>query len=442
MDYPFPFFTEWKNSRIQRIVERPKKRLFSQFRFILLDFLAGTSIMSVLKKLEKEQFLPVHLQKKIAQSRLDALFNIAQKSTLFYAEFSNYTEIPILTKEAIRSTPGSFVSSWFKGGLFPKSTGGSTGVPLHYFTTSLSRSYMWAGIILSWQSAGYQLGEKVAFIAGTSLCKSGFQHSLFYRLMNIDVYSAYHLDQKNIQIYIDKIIRSKARIIYGYATALNIVALYIKAKGDINFPNLRAIVSTAEVLTDEMRQYIKEAFNVEVFNQYGCNEAGVSAFECEHHRMHLISSRCFYETDLLGQLIGTDLSNRGFVMMKYGTGDIVHFSDELSCPCSRTYPIIKNVVGRTFDVIRDMRNNVLHSAFFAILFRRDPTILQYQIQYSSTSIRIYLRTTYENNSPAAYDDHLNIIKSHLSFDRYEIILNDPFLLSKNAKHRHIVSIVQ
>jgi phenylacetate-CoA ligase len=442
MDYPVPFITEWKNDRIYRVAQDSKKMQFNKFRFILLDFLGGTSILSVLRKMNREQFLPVNLQTEITQNRLDDLFNIAQQSTLFYAAFSNYNELPILTKEVIRSTPRSFVSSWFKGRLFSKSTGGSTGVPLQYFTTRLSRSYMWAGIILSWQSAGYQLGEKVAFIAGTSLCKSGFQHSLFYRLMNIDVYSAYHLDQKNIQDYIDRIIRSKARIIYGYASAINIVALYIKSKGGTIFPNLRAIVSTAEVLTDVMRQHIKEAFNVEVYNQYGCNEAGVSAFECEHHRMHLISSRCFYETDKSGQLIGTDLSNRGFVMMKYGTGDIVSFSDESNCPCSCTYPIIKNVVGRTFDVIRDMKNNVLHSAFFNILFRSDPTILQYQIQYSTTTIRIYLRTSTRNISSATYDGYLTTIKSHLCFNHYEIILNAPFLLSKNAKHRHIVSVVQ
>lgn len=442
MDYPVPFITEWKNDRIYPDSLDTKFILFNKFRFLLVDFLGGTSILSVLKQLDREQFLPVQLQQEMAQSRLDALFTIAKQSTSFYATFSNYNELPVLTKDIIKRTPRSFLSTLFKGKLYEKSTGGSTGVPLQYFTTKLSRSYMWAGIILSWQSAGYRLGDKVAFIAGTSLCKSGFQHSLFYRLMNIDVYSAYQLDDKHIQGYIDRIIRSKASIIYGYASAINIVALYIKSKGSIRFPHLRAIVSTAEVLTDTMRQHIKDAFKVPVHNQYGCNEAGVSAFECEHHRMHLITSRCFYESDSSGQLLGTDLSNNGFVMMKYGTGDIVIFSDELDCPCSRTYPIIKNVVGRTFDVIRDKNNNVLHSAFFTILFRPDPTILQYQIQYSNTTIRIYLRTSSGNIDSASYDMYLNIIKSHLCFTRYEIILNAPFLLSNNAKHRHIVSVDQ
>lgn len=438
MDYTVPFLTEWEKDRVHFLARDSKIALFNKYRFKLLDFFAGTSILPVLKKLQIEQYLPANLQKGNAQNRLDALFKIAQESTSFYADYTNYNDLPILTKDLIRTVPQSFLSNSFKGKLFTKSTGGSTGEPLRYFTTRLSRSYMWAGILLSWQSAGYQLGEKVAFIAGTSLCKSGYQHSLFYRLMNIDVYSAYHLDPTTIQTYIDRIIRSEVRIIYGYASAINIVSSYVKSKGGISFPNLRAIVSTAEVLTDSMRQHIKEAFNVEVFNQYGCNEAGVSAFECEHHRIHLISSRCFYETDKSGQLIGTDLSNRGFIMMKYGTGDIVTFSEDSHCPCSRTYPIIKHVVGRTFDIISDMKNNILHSAFFTILFRNDPTILQFQIQYSTTHIKIFLRTSSGDTNSAVYDKYLNIIKSHLCFDRYEIVLNTPFLLSQNAKHRHIV----
>lgn len=411
---------------------------FKRIRFIVLDLFGGTSILRILSKMHHEQYLPAELLREQTRADLYSLFLLAATQTDFYSTSTSYESLPVLTKEDIKAQPHSFKSKAFRKRLFSKSTGGSTGIPLVYFTTEEARSYMWAGIILSWESAGYLLGEKVAFLAGTSLSKSDYKHKLFYRLMNIEVYSAYQLDEAGIENHIKGIQSSRARIIYGYSSALDTMATYMNSKGPFQFPFLRAIVSTAEVLTDSMRKNISEAFNVEVYNQYGCNEAGISAFECEHHNMHLISSRCYYETDSVGQLISTDLSNKGYIMLKYNTGDIVEFSEDAVCPCNRNYPIISNVIGRSFDVVRDMQHKVVHAAFFNILFRNDSTIRQYQIRYSKYYLQVYLRT--ENTAPSAslYAPYMDKIRSYLSFENYELILNAPFLQSTNAKHKHIV----
>ncbi len=415
-------------------------RLFiGLIRIYLVDFIGGTNIIKTLKLYQKEQLLPKGSLNAIRNKRLDELFAIAKASTQFYKNANNYDSVEIVDKATIRKHFNNLISSSFKKKLYPKSTGGSTGVPLNYLTTPESRSAMWAGIIMSWQVAGYQWGDKVAFIAGTSIAKSNFKHKIFYLLLNIEVYSVYDLSDKNIRSYIKQINQSKVAIIYGYASALGHIANYIIQHGPVDFPYLKGVVCTAEVLTNNVKHSIQTAFFVPVFNQYGCNEAGISAYECKYHKMHLISSRSFYETDASGNLISTDLANKGFVIMKYKTGDMVEIDESATCLCASNYPIITNVMGRTCDIVTDYEGHSVHSCFFNILFRDDTSIKQFQIVYNRTELKIYLNVDPTMAIQTHYEKYIAEIKKHLHFDNYTIVFNAPFLKLDNAKHRFVIN---
>ena len=408
-------------------------------RLAILDLFSGTSLNKTLTELRLQQYLPPGELDDIRNARLSHIFNLAKSTTDFYKDAISYEQLDVLTKETIRQNFNAFISKGYKKKLFTKGTGGSTGIPLVYLTTAQVRSHLWAGIFLSWEAAGYTLGDKVAFIAGTSLTKSSLRHLAFYKVMNIDVYSAFTLDELNIVKYLERLKQTKAKLIYGYSSALNVVATYMNKVGGFNFPDLISIVSTAEILTDGMRENISRAFNVRVYNQYGCNEAGVSAFECQYNNMHLISSRSFFEVDKESNLISTDLANEGFLMLRYHTGDRVKLSDIQNCPCKRTFPVIEDIIGRSFDIVRDANNNVLHSSFFSILFRSDTTIKQFQIQFDKKNLSVYLSVDKVGVDQQPYQHYIDVIKRHLQFDNYNLIINAPFLSSANAKHRHIIN---
>ncbi len=407
-------------------------------RILLIDFLGGTTIISTLKRFKHESILPLEDLHQLSKSRLDQLFVIAKSSTKFYKNANNYESLNVLDKATIRQNYDDFISRDFKQKMYPKSTGGSTGIPLNYLTTPASRSAMWAGILMSWEIAGYKWGDKVAFIAGTSIVKSNFKHKLFYSLFNIEVYSVYDLSDKNIENYICRLNKSKVAIIYGYASALGHIANYILRHGPIEFPNLKGIVCTAEVLTENTRHLIQTAFFVPVYNQYGCNEAGVSAYECKYHHLHLISSRSYYEVDMDQHLLSTDLTNHGFIVMKYKTGDMIEFDDTAVCECKSNYPIIKHIMGRTCDIVTDYEGHSLHSCFFNILFRDDKSIKQFQIIFSDTTLKIYLNVNPDLALEAHYEKYITEIKKHLHFDSYKLIFNAPFLKFENAKHRYVI----
>ncbi len=410
--------------------------MIGKLRLQIIDLLRGTTVLPVLAELKKHQYLPQNELEAIRKSRLERVWNIAKKHTAYYSKFNSFEEVPVMTKEIIRQNTPGLISSAYKRKLYKKQSGGSTGVPLVYYTTSESQSYLWASIILSWEAAGYRFGDRVGFLAGTSLIKAGWANKIFYLLFNTDMYPATPLNDKVLESHVQNMKRRKVKIIYGYANVVNVLADYIKAKGAGYLPDLKGIVCTAEILSDDMRQNISNAFGVKVINQYGCHEGGASAFECSEGKMHLISSKIAYEVHSDGFLISTDLPNEGFLMLKYDTGDMLEFSDK-ACSCGRTFPVINRVIGRTADLVMDRYNNKLHDSFFYFLFKLESTVKQYQVVYNDDTITLTLKTQNAKNI-AEYDKYLDQVREQVKFNHYRILLDEPFILLKNGKHKQII----
>jgi len=404
---------------------------------LMIDLLRGTKVLSKLSYLNIEQYKSYNELEKIAAEKKNELFTLAKNTVPFYRNLTINKKYPVLTKDIIRANFDGLISENYKGKLIPKATGGSTGLPLRYFTTPEAQSFMWAGIIHSWKMVGYKLGDKVAFVAGTAIAKNGYKHDLFYRLMNVDVFSAYELNDESISQYVKLLKSKKVKVIYGYPTAINQLALYLIHKKNTDFPDLKGIVVTSEVLMEAHKQNIEEAFGVVVRNQYGCNEAGLSAFECESGNLHLINTASRIEIDEHGNVMSTNLVNKGFVFINYFTGDQFNFSPVNKCSCRRGYPIINEVKGRSVDLIIDTQNKQIHPAFFSILFRNSRDVEQFQIQYDDRNIDIYLKLT-EPIGNKDFGSMLNCVKEHMAFDKYRIITNSPFLTSQNAKHRYVI----
>ena len=410
--------------------------MIGKLRLILIDLIRGTKVLPLLNELHKEQYLPEIELEKIRKDKLDKLFASAKKNTNYYKDFKSFDEVPVLTKEIIRQNTQELIASKFSGKLHKKQSGGSTGIPLVYYTTTQSQSYLWAGIIMSWQNTGYKMGDRVAFIAGTSLIKTGWMYQLFYKLFNIDIYPATPLNQQTMEAHAAKMMQRKTKIIYGYANVINEMADFIKSKPRGYLTHLKGIVCTAEILKENVRENISNAFGVKVGNQYGCNEGGTSAYECEAGKMHLISSKIVYEQHPDGFIISTDLANEGFIMLKYDTGDILEFADS-PCTCGRTFPVINRIIGRSSDIVIDKYNNRLHDSFFYFLFKYEPTVTQYQAVFNNDNITVTIKT--DDTKPAeAYQKYMDELKEQVKFERYTLLLNEPFILLKNGKHKQIV----
>jgi phenylacetate-CoA ligase len=411
-----------------------------RLRFHLIDRIRGTRALALLDQLEALQFESPATLKARQLARLSSYEGLVRKTSPLYARTTSFDQFPIIDKAFARAHHAQLLNPHYRGKLIRKKTGGSTGEPFVYYTGVEAQSYLWACILLSWRVTGYRIGEPVAFVAGSSLFGSGWKQKVYYALMNVRLYSAFDMSAERLDAYADSIARTRCRLLYGYASAIHQLARHLlQVPGLERRPPfaLRGVVCTAEVLTPAMRADIEQAFGVPCYSQYGCNDAGISAYECEQRQgFHLVTERAYHEVLEDGRLISTDLANDAFFLPRYDTGDLVDMSSS-TCPCGRGFPLIAHVVGRANDMVEDGEGRRVHSEFFTHLFREDQRIAGFQVVYDARELVIILHCADTAFDAARY---LERIGASLRFERTRFAINRPFIASPNAKHRFVLRV--
>lgn len=411
--------------------------LAGRLRFGLIDLIRGTSALPLLRRLETLQFESSAALALRQRSLRDSYAAMVRSASPLYAGYPGFDQFPVIDKAFANANREGLFNRAYRGKLVRKKTGGSTGEPFVYCTGVLAQSYLWAAILLSWRVAGYRLGEPVAILAGSALFGSGYRQKIYYALMNARLYSAFDLSAEKLDTYAAGIAASRCRLLYGYASAIHQLARHLLEKRARPRFRLRAVVCTAEVLTPAMRAGIEQAFGVPCYSQYGCNDAGVSAYECERRDgYHLITERAYHEVLEGGRLVSTDLSNDAFFLPRYDTGDLVTMA-HAPCACGRGFPLISNVIGRANDLVHDRAGNAVHSEFFTHLLREDSRIAAFQVVYDEARLAVIVHCA----APIFEDEHyLDRIRAALQFDQVFFAVNQPFIACKNGKQRFVMKV--
>jgi phenylacetate-CoA ligase len=118
---------------------------------------------------------------------------------------------------------------------------------------------------------------------------------------------------------------------------------------------LRGAMAISEQLTPSMRRCIARTFDVPIHQNYGLNEVGLVAVQCEAGRYHVHAEHCLVEIvdeegrpcgpGEKGRILVTALQNRLMPLIRYDTDDIAETVED-PCPCGRTLPAFGKVVGR------------------------------------------------------------------------------------------------
>jgi phenylacetate-CoA ligase len=125
----------------------------------------------------------------------------------------------------------------------------------------------------------------------------------------------------------------------------------------------RAVMSASEVLTDESRRHIADAFGAPPFNVYAATETAGIASDCARHRMHLYEDLVLVEAvdekdrpvpkgTFGARLLVTVLFSRTQPLIRYEMTDRVALAAPGEpCPCGRRFAILAGIEGRTEDVL-------------------------------------------------------------------------------------------
>jgi phenylacetate-CoA ligase len=336
-----------------------------------------------------------------SQRELSELLGIAVNKVPYYKDTWNESQkqaalagdlqsLPLLDKDAIRSQPRAFVrqdKSPHKDYTFY--TSGTSGTPIATIWTrpeiraSLAireaRSALWAGVSFSRPRATF---------SGRMVEPDVNSKGPYYRfnLAEKHVYlSPFHLCPETAWQYVHALEKHKVEWLTGYAVSYYLLARMILEQ-NIIVPPLKAIITTSEKVTPEMRQVMETAFHCPVFEEYSTVENCIFASQCEAGRLHISPDIGLVEIlrpdgtaclpGEVGEVVTTCLFKKYQVLIRYRLGDLAAWDPD-PCPCGRSMPVIKEVIGRIEDVVigPDGRQMVRFHGVFVNL----PHILEGQI---------------------------------------------------------------
>jgi phenylacetate-CoA ligase len=182
--------------------------------------------------------------------------------------------------------------------------------------------------------------------------------------------------------------RTRPDAIVAYTNAIYTLARLFEARGLTPY-RPGSIVIGAEKLHDFQRTVIERVFRAPVFETYGSREFMLMAAECPAHAgLHLTMEHHLVEVlddaglpvapGVEGNVVVTDLTNRGMPFVRYANGDRAIASAE-HCACGRGLPLLAAVTGRRLDVLQTPDGGRLPGEFFPHLIKEIPAVQRFQV---------------------------------------------------------------
>jgi phenylacetate-CoA ligase len=189
-------------------------------------------------------------------------------------------------------------------------------------------------------------------------------------------------------------------VLGSYGSYLEALFVHLRTTG-APFHRPKVASYSSDPLSDAGRRLISDTFGIPVLSTYQAIEAYDIAFECERHRgLHLNvdlyplrivdpEGRELADGDS-GQVVVSNLVNRGTVLLNYRLGDIARRLPA-PCPCGRSLPLLSFLEGRRDDWLETVSGERVHPEVVRTLFGDESEVWSYQVvQQAPTRLRVYI----------------------------------------------------
>lgn len=414
--------------------------------------------MWYLHKVMKQQWLKTPELEVIQRKMLRGIIKHAYENVPFYHRkfrsvgvmpddiktAEDLKKIPITTKQELRD---NFPDTIAKGVNLNKcdisKTSGSTGIPSTVYYSEKDDDYEKAIALRPNLSCGQKIRDRWAIIISPDhiASKKWFQK---FRVFAPEYASLFAGVKEQISI-LEKI---NPDVLDGYASSIYLLAKEIKEmENDKIHPKI--IFTTAELLTDDIREYIESAFGINVYDQFGCVELARTAWECPEHRgyhidmdavvMEFIKDGEQVASGERGEIVYTGLYQHAMPFIRYAVGDIGIPSDE-KCPCGRGLPLMKVLEGRTDAFVQVPDGRVFSPIIWTILLRPFLEIAQFKVIQEKIDLIMVQIVKGNGFSQETIDYVKRDIKKVLGDDVYVVVeIIDKILREKSGKVMSVVS---
>lgn len=361
----------------------------------------GMETLRYLKEFEKSQWLSEEQIRALQYSKIKQLLKYAYENVPYYHQrykslgvhpedirsFQDFERLPFLTREDVNNHLDDLVSRQMRDQVQRNSTGGSSGEPMRFF---VENSYHWWDAALEFRGRGWygaREGDKIAWVWGAQrdMHTQGWKARLKAALQQHRYLNAFDMTAPKMRAFALEMIRWQPVIIRAYASALSLLAQYMK-ENHITGIHPKVIETTAEKVTDVQRELLEDTFSCKVADWYTAREMGTIGFQCPSGSLHVCETRYLEvvangqvaKAGELGEVVLTSLSQYAMPFIRYKIGDMAIVATS-PCSCGRGLPALQEVVGRLQDFLVSADGRFVHGGYFPHTFREWPEIKRYQV---------------------------------------------------------------
>ena len=366
-------------------------------------------------------------------------------------ELEDLKKLPYLDKEDFRKFgKTSLLSTKKNRGSFISSSG-STGTPTNtYYSKKFMQTWYAAyeSRVRNW--AGVSLNMKRGMIGGKKIINKANALPPYYRFNLAEkqtYFSAYHISNKTIKNYVKGLIENNVEYMVGYAFSnFQLASLIVENK--IKGPKLRAVLTSSEKLTNQMRETISKAYGCKVFDSYSGVEAcglisenmdGDFLFSPDTGVMEVLNKNGIdinYGEE--GEVVSTGLLNFDQPLIRYRIGDRIKISKNQNTISGLNLLKIDQISGRVEDFIIGIDGRKIvrfHSLFLDIKGLSMGQIVQEKLNYFI--INIVVRKDYEKHNNLLIINRLkNQVSKHIKI-KINYVKKIP--LNNNGKFQAVIS---
>ncbi len=309
------------------------------------------------------------------------------KAGLNPANFKSIEELslfPVINKDIIRSNNLLYKNAFIKY-KFKSHTSGSTGQPM--WTYYNLKSWIRKKYLIKARArmeCGLKFNEKIAvFESASQNCKNNTNilfRNLKSRYRKFSIFEPFENTLKEV-------INFSPAALYGSPSYFFQLGQII-SKNKTILPSIKMIFTSSEYLQNNVRKFIKEVFNAELYDVYGSTEFKEVAWECEKHEgYHINEDEVVIEIlkdgklagpGVVGNIVITDLRNRAMPLIRYQMNDKGMLLEE-KCSCGRTFAMMKPYAGRSSEYIILPNDQILSPYLFTTSIEMIEGLNQYQI---------------------------------------------------------------
>ena len=362
---------------------------------------------------------------------------------------SDLARLPTMDKRDARDNVEQLVWRAVPGGVFPYTTGGSSGEPLIFYFGRARQAADAAGRLRARRWWRVQPGAREVYLWGApvELSKTDRIKTLRDRLVNQLLLNAFEMSPARMDDYLEAMRAWNPQAIYGYASSLALLAAHAEARGvKPRFPALRVVSSTGEPLFPHQRELIERVFGVPVSVEYGARDAGLMALQSPDGTLLQMSETHLVEVlDAAGnpveegEAVITSLVSAAQPFIRYRTGDVVRRSGRTD-PGGRSLAVLDAVVGRQTDFIVAADGRIMHALAVIYVLRAIPGVAQFKlVQHAVDRLEVQVVPDARWND-AAREAVIQGLRARLgSAVAVDLKLQQAIAPEASGKYRYVVS---